>query len=40
MQNRMAQSQTNYDIYILALKMSWQLFFVFLSSPLKEEREI
>lgn len=38
MQNRMAQSQTNYDIYILALKMGWQLFSVFLSSPLKGER--
>lgn len=35
MQNRMAQSQTNYYIYILALKVSWQLFFCISVQPFK-----
>lgn len=37
MKNKKAQSKINYDIYILALKLTWSLlFYCFCPAPLKE----
>jgi hypothetical protein len=45
MQNKMAQSQTNYNIYILALKVTWQIIIIIIIiiisiQPFKERKDL